>query len=203
MEFADKELHKKVGFKLGIFDGGSIPEDELEKVEDILISNIDPKGNKKNTDLSELPKLKGLKSLSLKGFEITNEVLDVITKLDKIETLIFYSCVSQETIRLSIERLKTLIFDRCRLVDYSEINFPENVLMVSCGIINLSDFVQRNRIKSLSIKGTEIESAMEFKNFSALRSINLDGSTLDDENVIKELQGRMSFSYAKEGNSIR
>ena len=85
--FSDKELDTKVKFKLGIFDGREPTEEELENVRDIFLTNLNARGEKMNTDISELVRLKKLRNLDLKGFDLTPEVLEVIRNTYRIKIL--------------------------------------------------------------------------------------------------------------------
>ena len=50
----------------------------LEEIEDISIQDINLMQNKLNIDLTEIIKLKNLKNISLKFFEITDEIIEAI-----------------------------------------------------------------------------------------------------------------------------
>lgn len=188
--FLDQEIQKKVKYKLGVFRKEEFSEADLQKITDIFISNLNPRGEVINTNLLELKKLRKLKCLDLKGFELTDDVLQVIHSFPDLNQLKLYSCKAHGIIKLNVETLKTLICDNCRINDFSEIVLPESVLIVDGGVVDISKFHYINFLKELSIKKSEIINSIFLEKMKGLNSLNVDGSTLDFENALEMLKQR-------------
>ena len=202
--FNDKEVDTKVKYKLGIFDGSEPNEYDLDNVKDIFISNYNARGEKINTNISELVRLKKLKMLDLKGFELTQEVLDVINSLQELQELKLCECNSKEPLNINIEKLKTIVLDNCSSIDLSQIQLPENLLMISCGIVDVSKLTNTKRLRDLGIKSSEVVNTSALTEIDNLKSVNFNGSTLDNENVLKDLKkGNVEVSYMYEDHPIQ
>lgn len=188
--FKDKEVETKVKYKLDIFDDTELSEDDLNKVTEILISNKNLRGEVINTDLSELVKLRKLQSLDLKGFELSEEVLRVIHGLPELVALSLYDCQAKESVAINIERLKSLILDHCQNMNFSEIHLPETLLIVDGGVVDVSKFQHHQHLKDLGIKSSEIIHANSLEEITSLKNLNVDGSTLDDDNIVNKLRAK-------------
>ena len=197
--FQDKEVDKKVKYKLGIFDETEPAESDLDKVTDIIIHNVNAKGDVINTDLSELVRLKKLKTLDLKGFELTEEVLRVIQSFPELVSLKLYSCHSKVAIQLDIETLKLLVLDHCQSINLNETHLPETVLIIDGGVVDVSKFQYSQKLKELGINDSEIVHSTSLQDIHSLKRLNVDGSTLDDENIIDVLRSKkVAVSYELE-----
>ena len=202
--FNNKELDTKVKFKLGIFDGREPSENELENVKDIFLSNLNVRGEKINTDLSELVKLKNLKSLDLKGFYLIPEVLDVIGNMKELEGIKLYECSSDKPISIDLEQLRSLILDTCDVQFQNKINSLESLLVVNCGMVDVLKLPLGKNIKELGIKNSEIINSEELTKIENLKSLNVDGSVLDNEDVLKTLlANKIAVSHEQEYHPIK
>lgn len=202
--FKDKEVDTKVKYKLGIFDSREPSEQDLEQITDIFLTNLNPKGEKLETDISEIARLKKLKNLDLRGFELTQNIVETIDSLEELEVLSLYSCSSRSAISLNLSVLKRLILDNCKSINLAEVNFPENVLIINGGVVDLSKFINTCRVKRLEIKSSEIIYSELLKEIKNLKMLNVDGSTLDNEDILNYLENKkISVSYEYEYNPIK
>lgn len=202
--FKDKEVDTKVKCKLGFFDGREPKESDLENVTDIFLTNLNVKGEKIGTDISEIIRIKKLKSLNLKGFELTDDIVSIIDSFQDLEWLGLYSCSSKETITMDLSNLKSLMLDNCKTVNLTCVNLPESVLVVNGGVIDLSKLVNSDKVKNLEIKSSEIIYSGILREMKNLKTLNIDGSVLDDEKVLDFLKSKkVSVSYEYEYHPIR
>lgn len=202
--FNDKEVDKKVKYKLGIFDGSEPSEADLDKITEIIISNLNARGEEIGTDISELSRLRKLKTLDLKGFDLTEEVIRVIHSFPELVGLRLYSCHSKEPVHIDIEKLKSLILDHCQSMNLSQMKLPESVLIVDCGMVDVSRLQGKEDIKDLGIKNSDIINSDSFREMSSLKSLNVDGSTLDDDEVVSKLRNkRIAVSNEFEYHPLR
>ena len=99
----DKNLSRIIKIKMCTSD-----INDIEDIEDISIQDINLMQNKLNIDLTEIEKLKNLKRISLKFFEITNEIIKAINKLEYLETIEFSMCIFKNKEALS-KKLKSIV----------------------------------------------------------------------------------------------
>jgi len=188
--FQDKEVEKIVKYKLEIFDDTELKETDLDGITEIMVSNRDAKGKVIPINISELVKLKKLKGLDLKGFELNQDVLGVIQSFPELTSLHLYSCQSKEPISLHVKKLKSLVLDHCQSLNFVEIQFPERVLIVDGGVVDASKLQHHQQLKILGIKNSEIIHAAYLKKIPSLKSLNVDGSVLDEDNVVNQLRAK-------------
>lgn len=202
--FSDKEVETKIKYKLGIFDGREPIPSELDGVSDIMITNLNAKGEKIGTDISELVKLRKLKVLGLKGFDLDETFYEVMHSFPELASLSFYECHLKEPLEIRINSLRDLIMMRCKIENLKNIQFPANVMVNSGGIIDASKFVHSSHLKKLGINNSDINHAAYFEQMKALKSLNVDGSNLDEPDVIQRLrEKKIAVSYGFEYHPIR
>lgn len=178
--------------------------EDLPKVNDICISNFNAKGEKINTDISELNKLINLKILSLKGFELTEDIVAILRSFPKLVQLNLYECDAKGTISISMEKLKGLILENCSLPNLNNILLPENFLIVNGGVIDALKLQNSGAVKNLGIKNSVIINSDFLSELRRLRELNVDGSSLDDEDVLRKLRERnVIVSHEYEYNPMR
>ena len=186
--FNDKEVDKKVKYKLGIFDDIEPTNEDLYKIRDIMINNLNVKDEVINTDISELVYLKKLQSLDLRGFEFNEKILEVLKSLSNLEILKLYRCQLKDELYFDIPKLKAIVLDNCKIFNLTNFTFPENVLIVNCGTIDASKLLENRKIKDLGIKSSEIINSSSLIEMKKLKILNVDGSTLDSEDIVERLK---------------
>ena len=91
---------------------------------------------------------------------------------------------------VNIERLKSLILDHCQTMNFSEIHLPETLLIVDGGVVDVSKFQHHQHLKDFGIKSSEIIHANSLEEITSLKNLNVDGSTLDDDNIVNKLRAK-------------
>ncbi len=161
----DKNLLRTIRLKMCTSNVNSI-----EEIEDISIQNVNLMENKLNIDLMEISKLKNLKSLSLKFFEITDEVIETINKLKILETIDFSMCIFKNT-KVLEPKLKSVIIYNCQNFNISMLNknaVLENLQITHSGIVDVSDVSNFKNLKYLKIAHC---SAISIPNISKLQNL--------------------------------
>ncbi|MCI8617319.1 MAG: hypothetical protein HFJ60_03615 [Clostridia bacterium] len=187
----------------------------LEEIEDISIQDINLMQNKLNIDLTEIIKLKNLKNISLKFFEITDEIIEAINKLKHIETIEFYMC-SFRTKKILSSQLKSIIIYNCQNFEFSILERNTNleeIQLVHSGIIDMNNITEFKNLKFLKIahcnainisninvlgnleqlflNHIEIPCDIDISKMSNLKLISLSGSNVSDkESYIRKLYNK-------------
>ena len=203
----DKNLLKTIKIKMYTDE-----LNDIEDIKDISIQNISLMQHKLNIDLTEIVKLKNLKSISLKFFEITDKVIEAIDQLDFIETIEFSMCIFKNKSILS-NKLKSIVIYNCQEFDINMINSNislEKLQIIHSGIIDITDLKQFKNLKFLKIahcnvinissidmlecleqlylNHIEITCDMDIKKMHNLKLISLNGSKVQDqEKYVKKL----------------
>ena len=137
----DKNLSRIIKTKMCTSNLSSI-----EEIKDISIQDINLMQNKLNINLMEIIKLKNLKSISLKFFEITDEIIEAINKLEYIESIEFSMCIFKTKSRLS-SKLKSVIIYNCqdfKLDMLKENTILEELQFIHSGIVDINNIINFN-----------------------------------------------------------
>lgn len=164
-EILDKNLSRIVKLKMCTSDINSI-----EDIEDISIQNINLMQNKLNIDLTQIVKLKNLKDISLKFFEISDEIIDAINKLEFLEKIEFSMCIFKTKTELS-NRLKSIIIYNCQDFDIDMLNDNdtlEELQLIHSGIIDITKLCELKKLRNLRIAHC---SAISIQNLSVLKNL--------------------------------
>ena len=144
----DRNLSRIIKLKMCTSDINNI-----EEVEDISIQDINLMQNKLNIDLTEIVKLKKLKNLSLKFFEITDEVIETINQLEHIKRLEFSMCIFKNKIELP-EKVQSVIIYNCQDFNTNMLNKNtdlEELQLIHSGIVDISNIKKFKKVKYLKI----------------------------------------------------
>ena len=204
----DRNLSRIIKLKMCASDINNI-----EEVEDISIQDINLMQTKLNIDLTEIEKLKNLKSLSLKFFEITDEVIKAINQLEHIKRLEFSMCIFKNKIELS-EKIQSVIIYNCQnfyinmlnedatleelqlvhsgIVDINNIKKFKNLRYLKvahCNAISIPSISALENLERLYLNHIEIPYDIDISRIPNLKLISLSGSKVPNkEQYIKKLQ---------------
>lgn len=144
----DKNLSRIIKIKMCTSD-----INDIEDIEDISIQDINLMQNKLNIDLTEIAKLKNLKSVSLKFFEITDEIVQAINQLESLEIIEFSMCIFKNKEVLQ-KNIKAVIIFNCQDFNISILNqntILEELHIVHSGIVDIADISNFKSLKYLKI----------------------------------------------------
>ena len=148
----------------------------IEDIEDISIQNINLMQHKLNIDLTEIVKLKKLKNISLKFFEITDSVIETISQLEFIETIEFSMCIFRNKNVLS-NKLKSITIYNCQNFNINMINTNislEKLQIVHSGIININNLITFQNLKFLKIAHCNVTSIPNISELEHLEQLYLN-----------------------------
>ncbi|MBR2289864.1 MAG: hypothetical protein IJ867_04525 [Clostridia bacterium] len=193
MLLKEDKLEKEIKYALEIFEKKELEEADLDRVSSVLISNWNVRGEELGVDISEISRLKNLKALELKGFELNQEIANILENFSGLEKICLYSCKSKEKVSVDFGKLKNILLDSCSEIDLNEIEMPENVKIVNCKVVDLSKLQNANQIKDLKIQASEIVNSSFLGKMKKLKKLNIDGSSLDDDEIIGKLRAKKVF----------
>ena len=150
---------------------------ELDKVEELAINSYNYSLDIASFYPNELSYFKNLRECTFMNFEITDEIVDNLNKINlKVLSLDNCRCIINN--RLSVDRL---------FVEVSNVNFKnicvKELTVLESGTIDISDL---NDLSELILLNCNIVNSSLLKNFKDCK-IELVGCTLDDDSV-KELE---------------
>ena len=195
----DKNLSRIIKVKLCTSDINS-----LDEIEDISIQDINLMQRKLNIDLTEIVKLKKLKDLSLKFFEITDSVIESINQLEFIERIEFSMCVFKTTKKLTRALKSTTIYN-CENFNINMLNTNislEELEIIHSGIVKVNELEVFKNLKILKLSDCNIISIPKISSFEHLEALFLNNTEIHydiDISSMKKLDF-ISLSGSKVGN---
>lgn len=181
----DKNLSRIVKIKLSV-EGIK----NIEDIQEICIQDINLMQKKNNIDLTEIDKLKNLKSLSLKFFEITDKVIDSINNLEFIEEIEFAMCTFN-TKKILSRNIKSLTLYNCTDFNIDTINSNiqlEELKLIHSGLVNISKLNHWKNLKILKLSDCNIISIKNISVFENLEKLYLNNTNLPDEIDISNMK---------------
>ncbi|MBR0351447.1 MAG: hypothetical protein IJH76_06500 [Clostridia bacterium] len=198
----DKNLAREIKLKICTTSAKSYKD-----IEELNLTNINFLGNVLNINLKELVALENLKSLSLKFFDITDEVIDSINKLNNLNKLEFYMCEfkTSKALNPSINDLtfyccnklqknifkenitmKRLELTKSGIVDFSNLDLYQNLKELKvrdCDIISLQNISKLTNLEYIYLNNTELQYDFDINHMKNLKLISFNGSKTPDKEL--------------------
>lgn len=174
----NEELKKRILRVLNKSDLEDITEEDLLKIENISFNKRLVNGEETYIKISDIHFFPLLKSITLKGYLLTMEDIEIIAKQSNIENVSFIGCEFKDIDFDNISRIpQNLRFSYCKSLPKK---FP-NVKIVNIDYSDIDfDSINFNHATSLFIKYSNIKNIHNIEEYENILEVNLDGSILFD-----------------------
>lgn len=203
MKLIDKNVARAISYKVGKFNKEHLEEEDFLKVEEISLNNRGLSGKLCDIKLDDLSLLPNLRALTLQYFVLDDEVIDLLNSIPQLGSLHLASCTYRSNKELKNESIKTLILQSCK-GSADKINGTENFYVVGqeegC---DLSKLKGKKDIKRLFIQKSKVRGLATITECANLETLNLDGSTIDDEKALESIKSRVKVSKKDNYTPIR
>lgn len=200
----NKYLEKDIKIKLGYFENQKITQEDLETITELGINNYTLSNQNKQIDLQELRQFPNLQMLTLQHFEINDEVIKMLSELQKLSHIQIASCHYESNDTYTIPSLKSLIINCCEFEKVSSIYAPKNFTIN--GIprkVDISTISGADNIETLTLSNIEkiinFSKVVEMPN---LKSLNLNGTKVDNQRALNILKSRIPVKQEQENLHI-
>lgn len=180
-------------------DINKIVEQDLDSITQFKLSYKDYKGNRNKYYFEDLEYFKKLKVCNFEGFPITEEIIDILNKLESLEMIIFSHCKFETDSQISSKLNKIIL-------TYSKINNLRNfknckklnkIEIIECGEINIKELIFFSELKELHIYNSKVKNSTMINSLEKLEELKLDGSLVDSPNFVQELNKKINYTYSK------
>jgi len=187
----------------------------IEEIHEISIQDINLMENRLNIDLIEISKLKGLKKVSLKFFEITDDIIESIDTLEFLETIEFSMCIFKNIKGFST-KLKSIIIYNCQDFNINMLDDNKNLeelqlfhsgiidiaklkkftdlkylKIAHCNVISIPNISVLENLEQIYLNHVEIPYDIDISNMRNLKFISLSGSNVTNkERYIENLKNQ-------------
>lgn len=166
----------------------------MDKLKSIVLNNFDSKGNVIQHDFEQL---KNAESCTLNRFDINDEIINKLNQMCNLKTLIFSHCVfeSERKLENNIENLMIIYCKNLKVESIKNRNLLKQLMFTKFENIDINDLKAFENLEELSIFECEIKNFSEIKSFKNLKILKLDGSKIDNEDILYEIQNRIDIQY--------
>lgn len=175
-------------------------ESDFSNVEDLTLNKYKFNGKENDIDLSELRYFKNLKTLTLINFQIDKEIIKSINDNDFLWAIQFSSCKFKDIIPVKQE-VDYLILDYCENINLELINNNKTVKIIGSEV-DLKQLKQMDKIESLYLQDCKIKNTEEILKYKKLKLLNLDGSILENNDILKKLYKNIKIYYKDEYHPV-
>lgn len=203
MKLQDKELEKTICYKIGKFGDYELKREDLSKVEELNLSNRAFSGAEKNIDLSEIQALNNLRNISLQYFRIDDSIAQILNSLENLSSIQLASCEIDITKPFLNPAVKSISLEDCEVSDYSQIFGTESFRVIGDSQFRLKYLSGKENILRMYLQQCKVKDFRTIQECTNLETLNLDGSTVDDEKTLKALEGRIPVSRKEDYLPIR
>lgn len=198
-------LEKSIRMQLLKLKNETLTSEDLEKITDLGLNNFTFSNKAKNIDLAELSMFPNLTNLTLQHFNIAEKELETLQQLNKLKYLKLASCniVSKEVYKLP--SLETLAITSSDFKDLSNIELPRCVTINDINrLIDISNIIGLDNVEQLRLNNIKKVFGINIaKKMPNLKVLNIDGTEVDDIQVVEELKQRIIVSQEDESRMIR
>ena len=198
-------LEEDVRMKLAYWNKEKITESDLQSIFELGLNNYTFADKPKNIDLSELSLFPNLKFLTLQRFQIEEKDLEVLSNLQKLQYLQIVSCNLENENSHEFPALENLVISTSEFKSLSGIICPKHITINSIkSIVDLSSLNGLKNIEDLNLNNIKVRNfGMVVPFMTNLKSLNLDGSKVDDKRALNKLKNKIAVSHEKESYNIR
>jgi len=168
----------------------------MDKLKSIVLNNFDAKGNVIKHDFEQL---KEIETCTLNRFEINDEIINNLNKMNNLKTIIFSHCIFQceSGLQNSIENFMIIYCKDVKLEYIKNSNLVKTLMITKNENIDINELKIFKNIEEMSLFECEIKNFSEIKSFGYLKTLKLDGSKIDNESILAEIQDRINVMYNK------
>jgi len=183
------DLLNKIKVILGKDD---ILEEDLNNIEELTINKYKLNGKETDIDLEELKFFKNLKTLTLIKFKIDLNIIEKINDNKHLWAIQFSKCDFQRVLPIN-QKINYVVLDCCENVNLEFINNNETVKIIGTEV-DLIQLKQMENIETLYLQDCKIKNVIEILQCSKLKKLNLDGSKIDNKDILKKLNKNIAVS---------
>lgn len=166
----------------------------MDELKAIVLNNFDAKANVIQHDFEQF---KEVESCTLNRFEINDEIINKLNQMINLKTIIFSHCIFQCERKLenNIENLMLIYCKKVKLENIKNSKTVKKLMITKNENIDINELKIFKNIEEISLFECKIQNFTEIKSFEYLKKLNLDGSKIDNEKVLTEIQGGVDIEY--------
>lgn len=191
MKELDISIEKEICLKT---EKANLEEEDLFQVEELNLSNREFSGKEKDIKLNGIEQFVNLKRLSLQYFLIDDEIIRILNSLKSLQELQLVSCEFKGKEALKISTLNRLLLYCCKIDKYESIYSPKMLRIIGDSNIKINRINGKHNIEQMYLNESKIKGFYSIKDYTNLKVLNLDGSSVDDSKILEKIKERIEVS---------
>lgn len=180
VELKSKDLTEYVYLTLNKDRNTPLYDEDIEQIKDVTLDALDFLDEPTDTTIYDLIFFTNLKTCMIVNMTITENEIDLLNKLESIESIQFTNCSLPKNKKLNM-KASYVIIDECNnfnLDILSEMSSITRLRIVNCENINLSGIEKMSSIIDLYMQNLNIEDVNFVTNLHSLEYLNLNGTNI-------------------------
>lgn len=176
-----------------------LEEQEINNIKQLRLDFKEYRSIENKFYIEDLEYFKKLKVCTFEGFFITEEIIEILNRLDSLEIIIFSHC-KFETDKLIIAKINKLILTYSKINDFKNFIKCESlnkIEVIECEEIDIKELIFLSKLRELYIYNSKVKNSTMINNLKSLKELKLDGSLVDSVNFVKELNENIKYTYSK------
>lgn len=198
-KITSQELKRLIALKANKLSYDDISEEDFDEITELVFNSITFGGEKTGVDLNWIALFPNLERVRIIGFDIEQEVLDILANQMRLHSVEFSKCNMGD---ISFEglngRLKRAEFTECGKLDFK---YPEVPYVNISGSEIDFENIDFEKVKGISILKSVIKNGKNLTDFEHIERVILDGTKIlfgDEEQENIEVSKNTKYSHKKE-----
>ena len=183
-----------------ILDKEEISEKDLNSLEHLTLNKYKLNGKESDINLSELYLFKNLRTLTLINFSINKDFINIINEFKFLWAIQFSSCNFEDVVPIN-QSVSQLIFDYCKNFKSELIN-NNKIIRIIGSKIDLKQLNKLDNTKELYLQNCNVRNTEEILKYNKLELLNLDGSNVENDNILDKLDKRIRVYFKDEYHPV-
>ena len=168
----------------------------MDTMKSIVLNKFDVKENVIQYDFEQF---KEVESCTLNRFEINDDIINKLEQMKNLKTIIFSHCVftNEKKLKNNIESLMIIYGKNVKFETIECSKTIKRLMITKFENLDMDELIRFENLEELCLYECEIKNFSNIKIFKYLQSLKLDGSQIDQKEVIDEISSKIKVQYNK------
>lgn len=199
MQIKNKDLAIYLGFKLNKI-GNVFSEEELKELKELNLNQLDGFGDYQEIDIEVLDYASNLETLVLRNFEINDEIINKLKKMNNLKSISLDSCLIDDFNKIGELDLDYLSITNNRFLttDFLKGKQYRGLIITDSDLIDINNIKDMAELEFLHISNSHVTNSEQIKNLKNLNIVHIEHSDIKDISFLQELPNLKTVGIDKE-----
>jgi len=208
MKIRNENLALYLGFKLNKI-GNEFTTEELGELTELNLNQLNEFGEKEEVDVEVLDYTPNLETLTLRNFEITDELIERIKKMPNLKSIAFDRCLISDFSKIGEINVDYLSISNNRFLttDFLKGKKYKGLILNDSDNIDIANIADMEGLEVLYVTNSHVENPNMIGKLKDLRTLHVENSDIEDISFMQELEkldtvGLDREMYVRSGSTI-